>query len=52
MKLDDTVTNGLGLETDKTYSVQFNTVNQISRIYLLYITQKQLVISRGMLNIV
>ena len=51
-QLDDTVTNGLGLETDKTYSVQFNTANQISRIYLFYITQKQLVISRGMLNVV
>ena len=51
---DDTVAAGLELGSDRTYSIQYNNaaVAATYRIYLYFITQKQLVISKGILNVV
>ena len=51
---DDTVAAGLELGSDRTYSVQYNNAVGAAtyRIYLYFITQKQLVISKGILNVV
>ena len=51
---DDTVAAGLELGSDRTYSVQYNNAAAAAtyRIYLYFITQKQLVISKGILNVV
>jgi len=51
---DDTVAAGLELGSDRTYSIQYNNAAAaaVYRIYLYFITQKQLVISKGILNVV
>jgi hypothetical protein len=51
---DDTVTAGLELGSYRTYSVQYNNGAAAAtyRIYLYSITQKQLVSSKGILNVV
>ena len=51
---DDTVGAGLELGSDRTYSLQYNNaaIAATYRIYMYFITQKQLVISKGILNVV
>ena len=51
---DDTVLNGLSLDSDRTWSVIVNTnaVAASYRFYLFYTTQKKLVISKGSLQLV
>ena len=51
---DDTVGAGLELGSDRTYSLQYNNAGAAAtyRIYMYFITQKQLVISKGILNVV
>ena len=49
---DDTLLNGLDLDTDRTWSVSTTTTNLALKYYMFYTTQKKLVISRGTLTLV
>ena len=49
---DDSVLNGLSLDTDRTWSMQCNNVTAAYKFYLFYTTQKRLVISKGSLTLV
>ena len=49
---DDSVLNGLSLDTDRTWSMQCNNVTNAYKFYLFYTTQKKLVISRGSLTLI
>ena len=49
---DDTLLNGLDLDTDRTWSVTTTTTNAAYKYYMFYTTQKKLVISRGTLALV
>ena len=49
---DDTLLNGLSLDTDRTWSVTTTTPNAAFKYYLFYTTQKKLVISKGSLTLI
>ena len=49
---DDTLVNGLSLDSDRTWSVTTTTTNTAFKYYMFYTTQKKLVISRGSLTLV
>ena len=49
---DDTILNGLNLDSDRTWSVITTTPNASYKYYLFYTTQKKLVISKGTLALV
>ena len=49
---DDSVLNGLSLDSDRTWSVQVTTPSAALKYYLFFTTQKRLVISKGVLSIV
>ena len=49
---DDTMLNGLSLDTDRTWSIQLNTASAAYKFYLFFTTQKRLVISKGILSVV
>ena len=49
---DDSVLNGLSLDSDRTWSVQTVTVNASYKYYLFFTTQKKLVISKGSLTLI
>ena len=49
---DDTLLNGLSLDSDRTWSVSTTTANLALKYYMFYTTQKKLVISRGTLALV
>ena len=49
---DDTLVNGLSLDSDRTLSVSTTTTNTAFKYYMFYTTQKKLVISRGTLTLV
>ena len=49
---DDTVLNGLSLDSDRTWSVTTTTPNTAFKYYLFYTTQKKLVISKGTLALI
>ena len=49
---DDSVLNGLSLDSDRTWSVQVITPSAALKYYLFFTTQKRLVISKGVLSIV
>ena len=49
---DDSVLNGLSLDSDRTWSMQCNNVTAAYKFYLFYTTQKKLVISKGSLTLV
>ena len=49
---DDTILNGLSLESDRTWSIQTVTVSAAYRYYMYYTTQKKLTISRGSISLV
>ena len=49
---DDTLLNGLSLDSDRTWSVTTTTPNLAYKYYMFYTTQKKLVISRGSLTLV
>ena len=49
---DDTILNGLSLDSDRTWSVTTTTTNTAFKYYMFYTTQKKLVISRGTLSLV
>ena len=49
---DDTVLNGLSLDSDRTWSVNTTTTNAAYKYYLFYTTQKKLVISKGTLALI
>ena len=52
---DDSVLNGLGLESDRTWSIQANVANLAvdgGKCYAFFTTQKRLVISKGVLSLV
>ena len=49
---DDTVLNGLSLDSDRTWSVNTTTPNAAYKYYLFYTTQKKLVISKGTLALI
>ena len=48
---DDSVLNGLSLDSDRTWSATANTTNLAFRYYMYYTTQKQLTISRGAITL-
>ena len=49
---EDSVLNGLSLDTDRTWSVQTVTTANAFRYYAYFTTQQKLVISKGSLTIV
>jgi hypothetical protein len=48
---DDSVLNGLSLDSDRTWAVTANTVATAYRYYMYYTTQKKLTISRGAITL-
>ena len=49
---DDSLLNGLSLDSDRTWSVTTTTTNAAYKYYLFYTTQKRLVISKGSLTLI
>ena len=49
---NDSVLNGLSLDTDRTWSIQTVTPSAAYRYYAFFITQKKLVISKGSLTLI
>jgi hypothetical protein len=49
---DDSLLNGLSLDSDRTWSIQTVTLNAAYKYYLFYTTQKKLVISKGSLTLI
>ena len=49
---NDTLLNGLSLDSDRTWSVTTTTTNTAFKYNMFYTTQKKLVISRGTLTLV
>ncbi len=49
---DDTLLNGLSLDSDRTWSMNTTTTNTAFTYYLFFTTQKKLVISKGTLALI